>query len=196
LEQAARIRTLLEGDSPEKTSYNLGYVHGKRGRKQPSMPNDKNYMTGYETGQLRANQAQQSSQTPQQPSPQVGIPQHVVDKLNALPVAGEDESPEMGKILFRESPFQFRRPPFVPSRIVDTAQPGHVPIDKLFGSQKRITDHGVRAKLTSDQQDDPILAYSEPDGTYTIGDGHHRAVAAYLRGDKSVAAKIVPPYQR
>lgn len=97
------------------------------------------------------------------------------------------------EVVWRMSPFPFRRKPFVSSRAVDRARqdaPVLVPLDRLWGSQRNVTDAGVE-KWHSGLAE-PVLVYAEPDGTFTIADGHHRAAAAHLRGEATILAHVVP----
>lgn len=93
-------------------------------------------------------------------------------------------------ITWLKSPFPFQRKPPVASSLVNQAKLEDVPLHLLNGSQQRVTQHGVveHARKTSGE---PPLVYAETDGRYTIGDGHHRAAAAWLRGDGSIKARVV-----
>lgn len=86
-------------------------------------------------------------------------------------------------------PFSFRRKPVVPSRRVADAKTEIVSVGSLNASQSRVTVAGVAKYLSGKHE--PILVYAEDDGTYTIGDGTHRAVAATLRGRKTIRARVV-----
>lgn len=101
-----------------------------------------------------------------------------------LPVAYRDPQPDGTTITFHQIPLPFRRKPLVsaspPFRTVT------VPLDKVSASQRSVTDVG----LCKSSKGLP-LAYAERDGTFTIGDGHHRVVKALLRGQKRLKMRIV-----
>ena len=81
-------------------------------------------------------------------------------------------------------PFPYRRKPPVPANT--PSHVGLVPLDRVFASQRTVVAHGLREKNYGKP-----LVYAEPDGTFTIGDGHHRLTRAKLRGQKAVRARIV-----
>jgi hypothetical protein len=61
-----------------------------------------------------------------------------------------------------------------------------VPLAALIATQRKVTAEGVRrAKAT------PITVLETHDGRLYVADGHHRAVAAWLRGDDVIEAEIV-----
>jgi hypothetical protein len=110
--------------------------------------------------------------------------------LSVLPELDSEEWPDGKVIKWRASPFPYRRYPALPSRLDAQAKVEMIPLDKLYGSQRRVTEHGVKQYLENPKHDPPMV-YAEHDGTYTMRDGHHRAVAAQLRGEKQLQAKVV-----
>lgn len=113
--------------------------------------------------------------------------------LSKLPSAGEEDWDDGTHVQWHESPFPFRRAPPVPSKLTARAQVRSIPLEGLHGSQKRVTAKGVIHHLDQkpvDEKDLPLV-YKERDGSHTIGDGHHRLVAASLRGQSHAQARVV-----
>lgn len=88
------------------------------------------------------------------------------------------------RITFYAIPLPYRRKPIVPSRAPEKI--ATVPIACAYASQTTVTNHGLRKEPGGIP-----LVYRETDGTYTIGDGHHRFVRAMLRGKKTIRARVV-----
>ena len=91
-------------------------------------------------------------------------------------------------VIFRRVPLPVRRKPAVPTRAPDRVEV--VPTARLWASQSTVTEHGVDAYLRGVPGPLPVV-FAESDGTYTIVDGHHRIVAALLRGAQAIRARVV-----
>lgn len=99
-------------------------------------------------------------------------------------------------IYFMAQPFPYERKPFVPSRIERGAYRSRVPIRSLVGTQHRVTAHGVQKYLAEDRGEqvpfeDLPMVYRTPSGKAYIADGHHRASAAWLRGEDDLEVRAV-----
>lgn len=114
--------------------------------------------------------------------------------MRSLPFESEETWDDGTHVVNRSLPFPYRRPPAVRSSWVTTAMVGQVSFEHLFASQRTVTEAGLKKYERGIQgQSDLPLVYAESDGTFTIGDGHHRIAAAWLRGEKSFYARVVPP---
>lgn len=118
-------------------------------------------------------------------------------KLTDLPVDEEETWDDGTKVTFRRTPFPKGSKPNVPGRLHDTATVEHVDLDSLRSSQGRVTENGVQQyagkqldEHAHDKTDLPLV-YRMKDGTHVIGDGHHRLVAARLRGEKTAPVRVV-----
>jgi hypothetical protein len=114
--------------------------------------------------------------------------------VKSLPKVGEETWDDGTHITWRASPFPHRSKPQLPSRLHNDAEVRKVPLASLNSSQTRVTEHGVLKHLkvaASDKASDLPLVYREHDGSHTIGDGHHRLVAAHLRGATFAQARVV-----
>ena len=108
----------------------------------------------------------------------------------SLTFSHDDPWPDGLVVKFYLVPFPYRRKPVInvreeaarPQRIAD------VPMALLNASQRGVTDTGLAKahKVTALPR-----AYEEEDGRYTIADGHHRVVAAWLRGEDQVRIRII-----
>ena len=90
-------------------------------------------------------------------------------------------------------PFPYERKPMVPGGLHKYAHKGRVSVADLIATQSHVTDVGlakyVKAKRVPTSE--LPLVYKTDDGRYYIADGHHRIVAAVMRGQKQVDARIV-----
>lgn len=120
-----------------------------------------------------------------------GKRQEAHKKLAALPKVGEEHWDDGTHVVWHESPFPFRRKPSLPSKLHDTAQVRSVPLSGIHGSQTRVTARGVAKHLDAKPKGNLPLVYREHDGSHTIGDGHHRLLAAHLLGKKKVRVRVV-----
>lgn len=73
-----------------------------------------------------------------------------------------------------------------------TTRVASVPLRKLCATQSRVTEHGLEKYRRGFGAGNLPLVYARADGTYEIHDGHHRLVAAMLRGVKSARVRVVP----
>ena len=110
--------------------------------------------------------------------------------VESLPKAGEETWDDGTHVVWRASPFPHRSKPQLPSRLADAAQVRKVSLASLNSSQRRVTQHGVEKHLKAAAAELPLV-YREIDGRHTIGDGHHRLVAAHLKGAKSARVRVV-----
>mgnify|MGYP001575329319 CR=1 FL=1 len=113
--------------------------------------------------------------------------------MRSLPFDREEVWDDGTHVVFRRLPFQFRKKPFVPGRLAAGAKVEVVPLDpqRLFASQLNVTDVGLKQNRHVSVNAIPPTVFAEPDGTYTISDGHHRIAAAWLRGDESIPAVVI-----
>ena len=72
-----------------------------------------------------------------------------------------------------------------------------IPLDNVFGNQATVAEgdlmrFAAAGKNTSDRgmKGTPIVL-REPDGTFTVVDGHHRLAAAKLRGEQDVNVRVI-----
>lgn len=101
-----------------------------------------------------------------------------------LPVDRREVWPDGLEITFYKIPLPFRRKP-----VVSGAAPAsikNVSLDLVFASQKTVTDVGLCGQIRG-----MPYVYLEIDGTYTVGDGHHRIVRALLQGKKFLKMRVV-----
>ena len=117
-------------------------------------------------------------------------------KLHNLKTVETEKWDDGTEVIFKKIPIPLvSRKPFVPSKMIDDAEIGSVDVNSLVSTQGKVTQSGVE-KYLEPQKDssNPLnypLVYRTKDGTAFIQDGHHRAVAALLRGDKQLKARIV-----
>lgn len=97
------------------------------------------------------------------------------------------------EVVFLRVPFPVRRKPQVPAKAIKGAVVAEVQVSTLVASQSEVTWKGLRqykAKTPRNPASDlPLVIYE--DGLNYIQDGHHRLVAAALRGDCSVRVRQV-----
>lgn len=101
-----------------------------------------------------------------------------------LEVVERERWPDGTRVTFYKIPLPYRRKPVVPSRAPEKVTT--VPIACTYASQTTVTNRGLRKEPGG-----MPLVYREVDGTFTIGDGHHRFVRALLQGKKTVRARVV-----
>jgi hypothetical protein len=100
-----------------------------------------------------------------------------------LEVVDTEEWDDGTVVEFVAVPFPYERKPLA-YRDDPTAQ-GSVRLDELIATQRRVTKAGVMGA-----GDAPITVLQTTDGRRYIADGHHRAVAAWLRGDDTIPAVV------
>lgn len=123
---------------------------------------------------------------------------------NRLPFIERETWDDGTVVVYRKHPFPVRHKPIVPSRLVDTAEIETVPLSKINGSQRVVVERGLcrsseergksseeRARSERGASEDLPLVYAEQDGTFTVGDGHHRLTTAWLLGRKSARVRVV-----
>lgn len=106
--------------------------------------------------------------------------------MYGLRVLEREPWPDGVVLVWLESPFPYERKPFV------TKQSFHqetVPLASLIGTQKRVTAIGVEKYLRHDGDALPMV-YRTRTGLY-IADGHHRLVAARIRGEKTAIVRVI-----
>lgn len=94
-------------------------------------------------------------------------------------------------ITWLASPFPFTRKPVVPSSMIRTAKIASVPLSKLEGSQRRVTQTGLDKHANGYSADDMPLVFRGASGRLYIADGHHRLAAAYVSGRDSAKVRLV-----
>ena len=91
---------------------------------------------------------------------------------------------------FFNKPFQYRK---LPGNAIDLTHPQEtrpVRLTALVPTQLGVDDRRVQEMLDKPEKHSaPIMVY-KVGGQMTIFDGHHRAVAAMRRGDKTIPARI------
>ena len=92
-------------------------------------------------------------------------------------------------VTFLQSPFPYARKPVVPSSLHRTAKRERILLDKLIGSQARVTDIGLQKHARGGGE--PPLIYRTSDGALHIADGHHRLAAAVRRGERHATVRVV-----
>jgi hypothetical protein len=102
----------------------------------------------------------------------------------ALPIVSQDVWENGTTITFHKIPLPFRRKPVISSNVPSKTE--LVPLDRVFASQRTATDIGLCKPIKG-----LPFAYREHDGTFTVGDGHHRIVQALLRGRKRLKMRVV-----
>lgn len=90
------------------------------------------------------------------------------------------------EVVWRVSPFPYRRKPLRGRE----APPRDIPLARLYGSQHYVTEVGLEKWRKGYGEDDLPYVFAEKDGTFTVGDGHHRLVAAWLRGETHARVRI------
>ena len=103
--------------------------------------------------------------------------------LADLPVVDTEEWDDGTVVEFVAVPFPYERKPLA-YRDDPTAR-GPVHLADLIATQRRVTKAGVMGA-----GDAPITVLQTTDGRRYITDGHHRAVAAWLRGDDTIPAVV------
>lgn len=78
----------------------------------------------------------------------------------------------------------------VPSRALLGARRSSVPIVSLLATQTVVTQDGVLRYLRHPRSGTPPLVYETDAGRF-VADGHHRIVAAIVRGQESIAVDVV-----
>ena len=98
----------------------------------------------------------------------------------------EGETIHMSKYMDKGHPipsdFSVHKPEF------KNKAPVRIPISSL-----RYGQSAIRAKIspnTKTKSDDPISVAKNSDGTYTIGDGHHRTVRAIHNNQTHIMARV------
>lgn len=94
-------------------------------------------------------------------------------------------------ITWLASPFPYTRKPVVPSSMIRTAKIASVPLSRLEGSQKRITQVGLDKHAHGYSADDMPLVFRGASGRLYIADGHHRLAAAYVNGRDTAKVRLV-----
>jgi len=104
----------------------------------------------------------------------------------------EQETWDDGSVVsYMASPFPHERKPIVPVRMHRDARVGTVDLDKLIGTQRRVTQHGVDKYMSAPTSGELPIVYRSSSGKDYVADGHHRLVAAYLSGKRRAKANIV-----
>jgi len=111
-----------------------------------------------------------------------------------LPVLERELWDDGSVVIWLASPFPYAKKPAIPSRLIDRAKRTTVPLEGLWGTQRRVTSVGVNRYVTSSP--DPPLVYRMSDGRMLIADGHHRLTAALLRGDRKAVVRLVETPQK
>ncbi len=94
-------------------------------------------------------------------------------------------------ISWMASPFPFERKPAVPTSMHRDTRVATVDLDQLIGTQRRVTQRGVKMHASTDPDGDLPLVYQSSRGRLYIADGHHRLAAQYLRGRTRARVNIV-----
>lgn len=92
-------------------------------------------------------------------------------------------------VTFLRVPFPVERKPFVTGKQDAAARPAQVPITCMVATQRRVTDVGLKKYARSTRGDLPLI-YRQGDRCY-IADGHHRVIAAAMRGAHTIRARVV-----
>ena len=106
-----------------------------------------------------------------------------------LPIVGREDWDDGTIVTWLGSPVPIARKPIVPSRLHLRAKRKRVALASLAGTQLRVTENGVR-RYMEDAGDELPLVYKYR-GESIIADGHHRLVAALLRGNKTAFVRVV-----
>jgi len=112
-----------------------------------------------------------------------------------LPVLDREIWPDGTEVVWLASPFPSERKPVVPVRLLKDFRVDWVDLAALTGTQHRATRHGVDKyevpqQTTRDPADLPLVLHASSGKNY-VADGHHRLVAAYLRGEPRARVRIV-----
>ena len=110
-----------------------------------------------------------------------------------LPILERETWDNGTEVVFRAVPFDSVRKPACPARLHATAFRECIPLSLVRATQKRVSESGVEKYLLrlGPGEDYPPLVYLRRDGTYAVADGHHRLVAAFLRGCEQVQVLVV-----
>lgn len=119
----------------------------------------------------------------------------VAEPRPGLPIIDREVWPDGTEVAWLASPFPFERKPVVPARMLRDFRVGWVDLATLIGTQHRVTRSGVEKYErpqgpTRDPADLPLVLHANSGKSY-IADGHHRLVAAHLRGEPRARARIV-----
>lgn len=106
--------------------------------------------------------------------------------LRSLPVVEREEWPDGSVVEWVALPFPYERKPLTYRS--DRVTQARVPLAELIATQRRATKGGIDKVPRNAAR---IRVGRTPDGRLYILDGHHRAAAALLRGDASIAADVV-----
>jgi hypothetical protein len=106
-----------------------------------------------------------------------------------LPIVDREGWDDGTIVTWLGSPFPIARKPIVPSRLHLQAKRKRVTLSSLIGTQDRVTENGVK-RYMSDAGDELPMVYKYR-GELFIADGHHRLVAAWLRGNKTAVVRVV-----
>jgi hypothetical protein len=125
-------------------------------------------------------------------------PEHLIATLPATrsevwPEGAEDTG---GVVQFRRVPFPVVHKYIVPSRVTKSWTVRTVPFNKIRATQHEVTDRGLLRFLLNPprrQEDLPLVLHLLPSDIYEVQDGHHRLVAAFLRGRTSTKVKVAGP---
>lgn len=100
-----------------------------------------------------------------------------------------------GVVRFYRVPFPIERKIPVPSKAPYLVK--EIPLKQVRATQSVVSDRGIRhylnGPLTTTVDAELPLVIRTPEGTFQIGDGHHRVVSAKLQGEQFVLARVVTP---
>lgn len=112
------------------------------------------------------------------------------DVVLSMPVVLTEEWDDGTVVTWLASPFPYARKPVVPDKLHSNAVVARVPLDAITGTQRSVTERGVRRYLRDSDDEELPLVYRMGDVLF-IADGHHRLTAAMLRGKRDALVRLV-----
>lgn len=112
------------------------------------------------------------------------------DVVLSMPVVLTEEWDDGTVVTWLASPFPYARKPVVPDKLHGNAVVTRVSLGAITGTQRSVTEHGVRRYLRDSDDEELPLVYRMGDALF-IADGHHRLTAALLRGKRDALVRLV-----